>query len=471
MTRGAGVVSGSGFPRRFGISNLSTRKVGWRVFSVAQERLTPLVSPEQGARPIIVVGSGSEFLSGISHYTHHLAIALAETRPVGVILMRKLIPAFLYPGRKRVGDQGLSSITYPPHIPLFDGVDWNGGRSARDAIKFIQQEHPRVVIFQWWTAAVSFNYVRLARAAIRAGARVVIELHETQDVGEAKLPFAGTVSKLALNHLLSISSGVVTHSSYDAESLLKMWRNPEKIEVAVIPHGPFTELAMTSKSTCKVRPPGSPARLLYFGVIRSYKGIDDLAAAYHELIRRGANVKLTVVGEPWGKEADHALLALRQGPGAANVTVIDRFIADAEIPGLLQEADLLVLPYHRSSASGPLALAMAAGLPVVTTSVPALVEATAGYTGAVHVPVKSPEGLVEGIMTALALVGTVHESRITWSAIGARYAALFLEIERTTSVTGRDRPGRPIGRAMLRTWQWAAGFGDRVRLLFRLGQQ
>ena len=50
-------------------------------------------------------------------------------------------------------------------------------------------------------------------------------------------------------------------------------------------------------------------------------------------------------------------------------------MTDQEAAGYFQRADVVALPYLRSSASGPLAIAQACGLPVVVTSVGGLVEA------------------------------------------------------------------------------------------------
>src|SRR5690242_459306 len=52
---------------------------------------------------VVVVGSGSLFASGISHYTYQLTSALAEEYDVGALLMRRLVPRRLYPGRDHVG--------------------------------------------------------------------------------------------------------------------------------------------------------------------------------------------------------------------------------------------------------------------------------------------------------------------------------------------------------------------------------
>src|SRR5690349_16147296 len=68
--------------------------------------------PDRSGVSVCVVGSGTAFLSGLSYYTHQLASAFAERYPTQVILMRRLIPARFYPGRKRIAAP-LSNIAYP----------------------------------------------------------------------------------------------------------------------------------------------------------------------------------------------------------------------------------------------------------------------------------------------------------------------------------------------------------------------
>jgi glycosyltransferase involved in cell wall biosynthesis len=137
---------------------------------------------------------------------------------------------------------------------------------------------------------------------------------------------------------------------------------------------------------------------------------------------------VTVVGEIWqGYRQPLEELAAILPPD--RLTVVDRFIADDEVPAFFAAADLLVLPYRRSSASGPLLTAMAWGLPVVTTSVGGLVEAAAGYTGAVLVPPSDPAALADGIRSALPLIGTVHADPNSWAQTAERYADLLDRID------------------------------------------
>jgi len=76
-----------------------------------------------------------------------------------------------------------------------------------------------VVLFQWWTAVTAHSYLVLAREAQRLGARVVFEMHEVSDVGEAALPLVGTYTRTMMAALARHIDGVIVHSSADAKTI------------------------------------------------------------------------------------------------------------------------------------------------------------------------------------------------------------------------------------------------------------
>lgn len=118
---------------------------------------------------------------------------------------------------------------------------------------------------------------------------------------------------------------------------------------------------------------GGTLRLLSFGRLLPYKGLDLLAAA---LARPGPAAQVRVVGS--GPESP-ALDALRRLPG---VTVENRWVPEGEVGALLGWADALVLSHREASQSGVAAAALAAGRWVVATDVGGLAEQLAGMPGA-----------------------------------------------------------------------------------------
>jgi glycosyltransferase involved in cell wall biosynthesis len=112
---------------------------------------------------------------------------------------------------------------------------------------------------------------------------------------------------------------------------------------------------------------GGPLRLLSFGRLLPYKGIDLLAEAIRLRPSRGDYV-LRVVGS--GPESE-PLAQLRTMP---DVTVENRWVPEAELADLLGWSDALVLSHREASQSGVAAAAIAAGRWVISTRVGGLVE-------------------------------------------------------------------------------------------------
>ena len=420
------------YPRIHGESNLSTFKDGWRVLdALFREKLRKLPKhPDHTLEPVMVVGGSPKFMSGISHYTAQLSNSLAKMETVTLVLMRNLIPKFLYPGRKRVGNPDLSSIKYDENVAVYNGVDWNGGKTLHGAKKFIRRVHPRVVVFQWWTATVFRNYLAMAKTAKKNGAKVIIEFHEVQDVGEAKMPLMSKLSSWSLNKMLQISSGIVVHSTPDLTAVHAAYPASVGLPHKVITHGSYDQLLDVESAAPRRKKlkAGEPLEVLFFGVIREYKGLEVLVEAYEKLREEGCNIRLTIAGEPWGAEGARALLKARKAFKGDEIKIVERYLDDSEIPEFIDRCDVIAVPYLRSSASGPIALAMAAGIPVVTTDIEALMEATEGYSGAVHVPVGDVDALAEGIKESRKLTGKQHDNPLTWDGIALNYEELFSEI-------------------------------------------
>jgi glycosyltransferase involved in cell wall biosynthesis len=134
-------------------------------------------------------------------------------------------------------------------------------------------------------------------------------------------------------------------------------------------------------------------RLLSFGRLLPYKGLDLLAEALARLGPRPGLV-VRVVGS--GPESA-TLAALRALPG---VTVENRWVPEDEVGCLLGWSDALVLPYREASQSGVAAAAIAAGRRVLATRVGGLEEQLAGAPGTILCE-PDAESLLAGLQTLL----------------------------------------------------------------------
>jgi glycosyltransferase involved in cell wall biosynthesis len=132
--------------------------------------------------------------------------------------------------------------------------------------------------------------------------------------------------------------------------------------------------------------------LLFFGLIRDYKGLDLLIDAMSLL---DESYQLVIAGESYGDFGKYRQ-AIESSPACSRIKVMNRYIADDEVPQLFSAADLLVTPYRSATQSGVIPIAYHFDLPVLVTDVGGLKEniERAG-TGLVCLP--TVESLAENI--------------------------------------------------------------------------
>jgi glycosyltransferase involved in cell wall biosynthesis len=372
---------------------------------------------------ITVVGAGTRFLSGISYYTLRLSNALAVRHRVSVIAMRQMLPGRFYPGRARLGAK-ITRLAYDPDVSVFDGVDWYWLPTIMRAIVALYRARPEYVIFQWWTGTVLHSYLLLAAAARLLGARIIVEFHEVLDTAEVRMPLVRAyVSRLA-PALMRLADAYVIHTATDRPALQARYGIGAK-PVQIIQLGPFDHHMRQSPAAPVVREPSTPFNLLYFGVIRPFKGVEDLVRAFDALPDKVVEMYwLTVVGETWeGWSLPEE--EIRRSRHRDRITFVNRYVDDTELDSLLCAADAVVLPYHRSSASGPVHTTMSYGLPLITTTAGGLPEAVAEYAGVILVPPRNVSELTSAIREVLPRRGRRYADPHSWNNTVRAYEALF----------------------------------------------
>jgi len=382
---------------------------------------------------VCIVGSGPRFLSGISYYTCRLANAMAASHRVSTILMRQLLPTRLYPGRQRVGTP-LTSLEYDPAVKVYNGVDWFWLTSIFRAVALLVKERPDVLVFQWWTGTVLHTYLLLALVGRLLGAKVVIEFHEVLDTGEERIPLVRNYTRLVAPWLMKLARGFVVHSRHDIPLLEKRYPVANR-PVTIIPHGPYDHYKQEDDQPTMPRreAPENCCNLLYFGVIRPYKGLEDLIQAFDAIPETEIEKYwLTIVGETWeGWTLPEELIS--RSRYRQRITFVNRYVVDQEVGEFFSGADAVVLPYRRSSASGPLHIAMSYHLPIAVSRVGGLIEAVAGYEGAIQVQPGDVPALTEALVGLAAMRGQRFADPHSWEYTVERYSHFF------ESLTGPEK--------------------------------
>jgi glycosyltransferase involved in cell wall biosynthesis len=209
-------------------------------------------------------------------------------------------------------------------------------------------------------------------------------------------PRPGQVS--AQRRLYTRVDAIVTHSAFGRSQLVEQLGLPEE-KVTVIPHGAFDYLTQITPAElpAELAVDGAGPVVLFFGLLRPYKGVDVLLQAWSALAARRSGAQLWVVGHP------RIPLGPLQAAAPAGVRFLPRFVSDAELAACFRRADVAVLPYRRTERldfSGVLATSLAFGTPAIVSDVGGFSELAA--TGAaVLVPPDDPGALSEAIRRLL----------------------------------------------------------------------
>jgi glycosyltransferase involved in cell wall biosynthesis len=232
----------------------------------------------------------------------------------------------------------------------------------------------------------------------------------------------------ARRRLLRAMDAVIVHSEHGAEGAAHHGADPARVHV--IPHGAFDYLTHQPSETplpdelAGVHVPV----VLFFGLIRPYKGVDVLLRAF----RRVEGAELWVVGMP---RVDMA--PLRELAGE-RVRFVERFVTDPEIPAYFRRADLVVLPYREIDQSGVLYTALAFGKPMVLSAVGGFREVAERHGVARLVPPGDEEALAEAISTLLAddsaraelasAAASAAAGPYSWDAVAQRTLELYRQL-------------------------------------------
>jgi glycosyltransferase involved in cell wall biosynthesis len=361
------------------------------------------------ARPkIAIVGPVLPFRGGIAQHTTMLRRALAESADVYVMSFARQYPTWLFPGESD-RDSAFEGHVEPGTDYAIDSVNplsWHSG--ARRIIA----SQPDAVVIPWWTIYFAFPFGYLARRFRAAGVPVVFVCHNVIEHESAGW------RRWLTKRVLRRASGFVVQTRIDEEGLRSLLGEVDVVRQAHPVYEHFPE-------PTGVLRPEHDLELLFFGFVRSYKGLDVLLEAL-ALVDEELDVRLTVAGEPWHGSEPIEVQVDRLGI-ADRVQLDLRYLAEEQIAEYFGRAHAAVLPYRSATGSGVIAVAYNYDTPVIVTDVGGLPDVVVeGETGFV-VPPEDPQALARAIeRLASADLGAMGEAasrykreQITWEAFAS----------------------------------------------------
>jgi beta-1,4-mannosyltransferase len=243
--------------------------------------------------------------------------------------------------------------------------------------------------------------------------------------------------------LLAVWSRRATRRVYMYQSALP---HPPSATDVYIPRGDYepTYGALRERGSCV---PGSAKKLLLFGVLRPYKGIEGLV----DVVRQTADdgIELLVTGGTW--DETYARHLLEHASGASNVTVRVEFLSDEDLGKTILDSAMVVLPYRHMYNSGAALLSLTLGRPILVPASPTMLELQ-HEVGDDWVHLYVGELTADDLRRALRAIEVPPAAgpnlgRRDWGDVGRSYAELYASLVGPGgSIAARGRRVRSVGR-------------------------
>jgi glycosyltransferase involved in cell wall biosynthesis len=385
-----------------------------------------MTSSEDTARrlKICLVGPAWPFRGGISHYNTSLARELALRHDVSVVNFSRLYPGFLFPGKTQYDESGSTHrVESERLIDSINPFTWirAGFRIARS--------RPDMTVVQWWHpyfAPALVNICVILR--MFSSTKIVFICHNV--VPHETSPIDRILSSMAF----LAPHAFVVQSQEDRINLLRIRKKASVTSHPLPIFDFFRSGEMTVEEARNEIGEGEGPLLLFFGLIRPYKGLRHLIEAMPSIAGR-TGARLLVVGEFYEDSAPYFELAGKLGV-SDRIRFVDRYIANEEVAAFFTAADLVMLPYISATQSAIAQVAVAFDRPMIATRVGGLPEVVSeGKTGFI-VPPADPGAMAdavsrffdEGWGERMAANFSEEKRRFSWSSLADAIEGLYRSV-------------------------------------------
>lgn len=373
---------------------------------------------------ITVLGPAHPYRGGLALIMQTMARIFKERgNEVDVVTFKRQYPEFLFPGKSQTvttpAPEGMSIVRW---VDTVNPLNWI--RIGRR----LKRLRPDFILMKYWTPFMAPCFGTIARIARSNGHTKVLCQIDNVEPHEHHI-----IDRPCNRYYLRSVDGFV-YMSEQVNRELKAYTSATAI---YSPHPMFENFGDRRDRAESCRRLGLDAGcryLMFFGLVREYKGLDMLLDAWGKLRNAGRipdDVKLIIAGEFYASK-DPYLAQMARLNIEEDILLFDEFIADEQVGDFFSIADAVVLPYRTATQSGVTQIAYKFDVPMVVTSVGGLPEiVTDGKAGIVcQADVDSIAHAVERLFDREQIEhfrrGVVEEkSRFSWEQMCNRLEELY----------------------------------------------
>ncbi|MEE4196932.1 MAG: glycosyltransferase [Bacteroidales bacterium] len=312
----------------------------------------------------ILIGPAHPLRGGIADFNQALAKSYQKThQPIKIYTFSLQYPGFLFPGKTQYAE-GDNPLSIPTEVSInsVNPINWIkiGNRIAR--------ENPEQVIIHYWMPFMAPCLGTIARQIKkRSHARIIGIMHNV--IPHENFPLKNTLTK----YFVRQCDGFIAMSRSVLKDLNHFTLNQNK---KFIPHpiyDTFGEKVSKEQSLQKLNLSNEYQYLLFFGIIRKYKGLDILIKALADKRLNRHPLKLIVAGEFYEdrKTYDELIenLQLKE-----QIIFTNGFVPTDQVKYYFCASDIVVQTYKNATQSGVTQIAYHFERPMLVTNVGGLAE-------------------------------------------------------------------------------------------------
>lgn len=321
---------------------------------------------------LTLIGPVYPYRGGIAHFTARLANHTRQANhALQLVSFSSQYPRWLYPGASD-REPGLP----PPDLDARYTLSALNPLSWTATADLIQRHSPQAAIFQWWTPFWGPAFGATVALLRRQKIPITFIIHNV--LPHERKPLDAVLTR----QVLSMASRliVMSQNEFDRLQALMQFSDVRLTQLPVFDMFPSTHLtAPEARQALGI--PATATVLLFFGLVRPYKG---LPYAIDALAHLDDNFHLLIAGEFW-EDPDRYHTQIARLNLTSRVTILNRYISNEEVAVVFKAADVFLAPYLRTSQSAAAKTAIARGLPIVASPAAAQDLLAMGY----HVDVPS----------------------------------------------------------------------------------
>ena len=323
------------------------------------------------------------YRGGISQFNACLYDELRKNHIVKAFNFKRQYPEFLFPGKTQYVTPDDEAVPVESESLL----DTANPFSYISTYKTIKAWKPDVLIVRYWMSyfAPSLGYIT---RRMKKHCKVISILDNV--IPHEPRFFDTPLTK----YFIKGSTGSVTLCEAVSKDLLEIDKD---VPYTVIQHPLYSHFGKKKnreEAEAKLGLKPGMKNILFFGLIRTYKGLDILLEAFGRLPE---DYQLIIAGEPYGSFEKYQDIIDRL-PNKDKIFKNLKYIKDSEVTDYFSAADLAVLPYRSATQSGISSVSYHFEVPMIVTDVGGLKE-TIGDRGTGIVAAEgSPECICKEII-------------------------------------------------------------------------